>query len=40
MILMILFVIDIKNILLDTVREGEGKIICKSVETYILPYVK
>ena len=32
---------DIKNRLLDTVGEGEGRVIWKnSTETFILPYVK
>ena len=33
--------IDIKNRLLDSVREGEGRMISEtSIETCILPYVK
>ena len=32
---------DVKNRLLDNVREGEGGMIWEnSIETYILPYVK
>ena len=32
---------DVKNILLDSVREGNGGMIWEiSIETYILPYVK
>ena len=31
---------DVKNRLLDSVEEGEGGMICNSIETCILSYVK